>query len=250
MTRQISWSFTGDEFAHVWEAETGRDEVPFPLSILETTTTETEHAMLASAVSARYPRGGDRDLSDGLRAVANPELRIVSWGRFHHGDTRLRTLAAAVADMGVIVFQHPATADFGGDVKMVVMHRRQLGQHLAATLPPAPAGTAGRMQGCTPRVRGQEPITSWRTDASGQRPVDERIRRLLWTPRAAEGYLCFDREPYSTRPHRSLYTNWIDVRPDAPGAGRYLLDVTDTETVVTPASAETLATAFARHAGQ
>jgi hypothetical protein len=153
-TRTV-WSFTPDEFAWVWAVETGLDEYPYPINIIETYATAIEHAQLRAEISARHPRDGDPDLTGPLRVLANPELRIVCVGWFHNSHKRVRSLAAAIADLGVVLFQKSgATAESGGDIKLVVAPRGQLGRHIAATMPQVPAGAAREMHGYTPRVRG------------------------------------------------------------------------------------------------
>ncbi|MGW4769893.1 ESX secretion-associated protein EspG [Nocardia sp. NPDC004278] len=241
MKTQTVWTFTPDEFAWVW-AETGLDEYPDPISIIESVTTHDEYRRLLAQISARYPHSGDPDLTGPLRVLANPDLRIVCKGRSINSHKRIRSLAAAVADLGVVLFQKPgATADFGGDIKVVVTRRQNLGKHIAATMPPAPVGTVGTMIGYTPRVRGQQPPSSWKNTSSGDRPVEERIRTLLRLPRNAEGHLRIERFLHEPRPHPPEYLSWIDIRQDHPAAGRYLITVDDNDTLVIPASAEVIA---------
>ncbi|WP_194290971.1 ESX secretion-associated protein EspG [Nocardia aurantia] len=248
MNPRSSWNFTPDEFAWVWEAETGADAVPFPISILETPSTTAEYARYRAEVSVRYPRHGDPDLTGPLRALADPDLRIVSWGRFHHSDVRLRALGAASGDLGVVLSQKPGTAaDSGGDLRLVVTRPGHLGGHLAATLPPVAAGAAGSMTAPTPRVRGEGPAGSWLRDDMAQRSVEERVRALLRAPRSAEGYLRIERGPREQlRP--AAHLTWFDVELDTRAGGRYLVDVDDSETVVTAVSAEELAAQITRRA--
>ncbi|WP_019930462.1 ESX secretion-associated protein EspG [Nocardia sp. BMG111209] len=242
MSARTSWNFTPDEFAWVWESETGEDAPPFPISILESHTTTTEHVRYRAAVSARYPRHADPDLTAPLRALADPDLRIVSWGRLHHSDVRLRALGAVSGPLGVVLSQKPGTAaDSGGDLRLVVTGPGHLGGHLAAGLPPAAAGAAGTMTGTTPGVRGEEQTR----DDAAQRPIEERMRVLLRAPRSAEGYLRIERG--AARPVEHL--SWFDVLPDTRVGGRYLVDVGDAETTITAVSAEELAAQITRRAG-
>jgi len=244
-----TWSFSPDEFAHVWESETGLDTIPFPISILETPTTADEYESQRQEMSARYPHHGDPDLIGPLRVLAEPDLRIISWGRFHKSSNRIRTLAAAAADLGVVLFQKSGPTEyFGGDLRLVVTHRERLGKHLAATLPPTPAGALPRLIGYTPRVRGEEPPSSWLLNNNNQRPIEERIRLLLRASRTAEGYLRIERNLSDDRPYPPEYMSWFDIRTGTPAAGRYLVDVTHTDTTITPASAETIASELHRRA--
>ncbi|KZM74959.1 ESX secretion-associated protein EspG [Nocardia terpenica] len=242
MRTQTVWDFTPDEFAWVW-AETGlAGEYPYPISIIETPAPPDEYAHRRAEISARYPHRGDPDLTWPLRALAKPDLRLICTGKFHGSPKRVRSLAAAHADLGVILFQKSgSTVDFGGDIKLVVTRRRNLGTHLAATMPSARPGAAGQMIGYTPRVRGEQPPSSWRVDDGGREPIEERIRTLLRAPRTAEGHLCIERHLHSRNPSPPVYLNWIDIRDDHPAAGRYLIAVDDNDTIVTPAPEDTIA---------
>ncbi|MBF6332343.1 ESX secretion-associated protein EspG [Nocardia transvalensis] len=249
MRTQTVWDFTPDEFAWVW-AETGlAGEYPYPISILETPAPPDEYARRRAEISARYPHRGDPDLTWPLRVLVKPDLRLICTGKFHDSVKRVRSLAAAHADLGVILFQKSGpSADFGGDIKLVVAQRRNLGRHLAATMPPAQPGAAGQMVGYTPRVRGEQPPASWRPDDEGRRPVEERIRLLLRAPRVAEGHLCIERYLHSRNPSPPVYLNWIDIRDNHSAGGRYLIAVDDNDTVVTPATEEVIARELHRRA--
>ncbi|QIS18758.1 ESX secretion-associated protein EspG [Nocardia terpenica] len=250
MNTQTSWQFSPDEFLWVWAAETGLDRTPFPVSIIESPGTAEEYAKLRAEIASRYPKHGDPDLTGPLRALAEPEVQIILWGRNPRSATRLRTLAAAVGDLGVILFQKPGpTAEFGRDIKLVVTRRAQLGRHIAATMPQTPAGAAGKLVGYTPRVRGEEPPSSWLRNDDGRRPVEERIRLLLRAPRAAEGYIRIEQHPGGQPAPPPHYLTWIDIREGTPAAGRYLIDVDDNDSVLTPAAPDVIAREVARRAG-
>ncbi|MEV4127592.1 hypothetical protein [Nocardia sp. NPDC049707] len=100
-------------------------------------TTHDEYTQLTAQFSNRYSRRGDPDLTGALRVLAKPDIRIVCKGRSHNSHKRIRSFGAAVADLCLIVFQKSgATPDFGGDIKLVVTRRQNLGKHIAATMPP------------------------------------------------------------------------------------------------------------------
>lgn len=250
MKTQTSWVFTPDEFAYVWASETGlAGDYPHPISVIETPTNADEYDLTRLEISARYPRGADPDLTGPLRVLANPDLRIICNGWFHGSHRRVRSLAAAIGDLGVVLFQKSgATADFGGEIKLVVTTRHQLGRHIAATMPTVAAGAAGRLIGYTPRVRGEQPPSSWLQDDAGKRPVEERIRTLLRLERTAQGYLRIDRHLHDRRPYPSAFVTWLDISDSTRAAGRYLIDVDDSDTIVTPAAAATIADELYRRA--
>ncbi|MBF6325379.1 ESX secretion-associated protein EspG [Nocardia cyriacigeorgica] len=246
---QRSWTFTPDEFAWVW-GETGRDEYPEPIAILETPTTEDEYAVLCAELSQRYPRDGDPDRLGPLRVLAEPDLRLICSGTVGHPSRRIRSVGAAIADLGVVLFQKPGTTpEYGGDIIMRVVPRDRLADHIAATLPPSPAGATPQLIGHTPRVRGEEPPERWGYTQTGDRPAEERIRSLLRAPRAGEGYLCVEHHPTDPRRARTQYLNWIDIHERHRAAGRYVISVDANDTVVTPASSEVIGSELRRRTG-
>ncbi|WP_431963331.1 ESX secretion-associated protein EspG [Nocardia sp. bgisy134] len=247
MKTRTVWDFTPDEFVWIW-AETGHD-YPYPISIIESPTTPDEYANRRAEISARFPHRADPDLTGPLRALADPDLRLICTGKSHGSHKRVRTLAAASANLGVILFQKSgSTAEFGGTIKLVVTQRHLLGRHLAATMPPAQPGAIAPMLGYTPRVRGEQPPASWGITVDGQQPVEERIRALLRAPRTADGHLCIEQHLQARHPHPRIYLNWIDVRDDHPAAGRYLISVDDNDTSVIPASEDVIADQLYRKA--
>ncbi|WP_280468474.1 ESX secretion-associated protein EspG [Nocardia cyriacigeorgica] len=248
MTR-TKWAFTPDEFAWVW-GETGLDEYPDPISIIESATTEDEYAELVGPISARYPRFADPDLTGPLRVLADPELRIICTGHSHRSGRRARSVGAVAGGLGVILFQKSGqTVEFGGDIQLVVTRRQSLAKQIAATMPPAEPGAAGDMTGYTPRVRGEEPPSSWGRSRNDELPVEERIRALLRAPRSAEGYLKVMTHLQANRSQPPTYLSWIDIRSDHPAAGRYLVDVNHHDTKLKAATPDATAAALARRAG-
>jgi hypothetical protein len=154
----------------------------------------------------------------------------------------VRTLGAAAADLAVILFQKSGTtADFGDDIKLVVTQRHHLAKHIAATMPPSPIGAAEPMIGYTPRVRGEQPPSSWKPAPNGERAVEERIRHLLRLPRNAEGHFRIERHVDGRRAPSPSYLSWIDIRDGHPAAGRYLIEVDHNDATITPASPAVIA---------
>lgn len=229
------WVLTPDEFAWVW-TETGSDVHPDPISIVESPTTEDEYHLLTRDISVRYPRGGTPELSRGLHMLANPELRIIGTGYSHRfPEKRLRVVAAAVGESGAVAVQRSGpSAEVGGDIQILTTTRATLARHVAAAMPTNTAGPAERMVGYTPRVRGDEPPTTYFRDSAGRPPTEERIRAFLRAPRAAEGHFAITTHVLPGMP--TTYLSWVDIREDRPAAGRYLINVDSTEAAVVPAS--------------
>jgi hypothetical protein len=234
---QQRWILTPDEFAWVW-METGSDLHPDPISVVESPATEEEYRLLSREISVRYPRGGTPNLTEALRTLADPDLRIIGTGYSHQfPEKRLRVVAAAVGESGAVAVQRSGpTVEAGGDIQVLITSRSMLARHVAAAMPPNTAGPAERMVGYTPRIRGDEPPATYFRDSAGRAPIEERIRAFLRAPRAAEGH--FTIAAHASRGGPPAYLSWVDIREDRPAAGRYLIAVDDNDTTVAPASRE------------
>lgn len=231
------WVLTPDEFAWVW-TETGNDVHPDPISIVESPTTEDEYHLVTREISVRYPRGGSPALTEALRVLADPELRVIGTGYSHrYPEKRLRVVAAAIGESGAVAVQRSGpTEETGGDIQVLTTTRSMLARHVAASMPPNTAGPAEKMVGYTPRIRGDEPPTTYFRDSAGRPPIEERIRAFLRAPRTAEGHFTIANcVPRGAQP---TYLSWVDIREDRPAAGRYLITVDENQARVTSASSE------------
>ncbi|MFD4433943.1 ESX secretion-associated protein EspG [Nocardia sp. NPDC058497] len=240
MTTPPTWTLTGDEFDWVWRQETRFDDAydhPDPLAVRTTPTTEPEGDKLRETLRERFPRGGDRGLSAMFAIMANADTRVACVNTV--GDTEIRCHGAALEGLGVVAAQRITPTEGGGPVRLALVSRATVPAHLAAILPNTEPGGAGPIVGYTPRVRGQEPPTSWNRDAAGRLPAEERIRKLMRLRRSAEGYFVIERNPGNHRPIQ--YLNWIDIPPGQFASGRYLIEVNDNDTTVIPASPDIVA---------
>ncbi|WP_024803267.1 ESX secretion-associated protein EspG [Nocardia sp. BMG51109] len=225
----MSWSFTPDEFAHIWR-ETDLDRHPFPLRILETPRTEDEATALRRILESRLPLHADPDLSACLRILAEPHTRVVAIGGRHAPGTEIRALGAAVYDHAVLAVQDPGgCADFGGRVHLSIGHSAKLGTRIAGLLPDTPAGREPSRSAPTAAVRDEETVVA-------TQPLAPRIRRLLLRPHTAEGHIRIEARLDRENPPTPVYYTWIDVADD----GRYLIRAGD-EVHVAPASTQQLA---------
>ncbi|MFI2282755.1 ESX secretion-associated protein EspG [Nocardia beijingensis] len=226
----MDWTFTPDEFAHIWR-ETDLDRHPFPLRILETPRTEDDAEKLRIALAERLPLGSDPDLSACLRILARPHTRIVAIGGTHQPGGELRLLAAAIYDRAVLAVQEPGTSpDFGGRVRISIGHSAKLGRRIAALLPKTPAGREPARVASGAAVRDQETVPA-------RQQAAPRIRKLLLEPHTAEGHIRIEPRLDRPTPPPPIHYTWIDVRDD----GRYLIKAGD-EVRIAPASAEQIAT--------
>ncbi len=234
MTPPPTWTLTGDEFTWVWRQETRFDEYdhPDPITVRTTPTTEPEADRLRATLRERFPRGGDRGLSAVFVILANADSRVAAVGTT--GDTEIRCHGAALDGLGVIAAQRFSPTEGDSPVRLALVSRASVPAHLAAILPNAKPGAAGPMIGYTPRVRGEEQASSWTRDAAGRLPAEERIRTLMRLRRSAEGYFVITRDPGSHRP--TQYLSWIDIPSGQFASGRYLIEVNDNDTTITPAT--------------
>ncbi|WP_330253221.1 ESX secretion-associated protein EspG [Nocardia sp. NBC_00565] len=226
----MSWTFTPDEFAHIWR-ETELDRHPYPLRILETPRTETEADKLRAQLNERLPPRSDPDLSACLRIMATPQTRIVAIGGGHGPGTEIRLLACAIYDRAVLAIQEPGPGpDIGGRVRLSIGLSAKLGARIASLLPAVPAGHEPARAAAADAIRDDEVVVS------SQRSVPS-IRRLLLKPHTAEGHIRIESRLNQPTPQPPVHYTWIDVKGD----GRYLIKAGDTVHIV-PASAEQLAT--------
>ncbi|MFF2087102.1 ESX secretion-associated protein EspG [Nocardia sp. NPDC058176] len=230
----MGWTFTADEFAHVWR-ESGQDRMPFPIRVLESPHTEDEAARLRAGLDERLPGGGDPDLAACLRIIAEPHARIVLVGGAHTPGSEIRLLACAVYDHAVIVRQSPGPRpDYGGSVSVSIGHSAGIGARIAACLPDTPPGREPAREAAAEAVRDEETVMA-------THPAVPRIQRLLRRPHTAEGHIRIEFGLDRTAPPAPVHYSWIDVAAD----GRYLLRAGETVHVV-PASTGQLAAQLQR----
>ncbi|RJO69856.1 ESX secretion-associated protein EspG [Nocardia panacis] len=225
----MSWTFTPDEFAHVWR-ETDTDRHPYPIRVLETPRTDTEAEKLRAHLSQRLPLGADPDLSACLRILSAPHTRIIAVGGGHRPGSELRLLACAIFDHAVLAVQEPGRSpDYGGQVRISIGHAGKLGARIAAALPNTPAGREPARAARAGDVRDEE------TMAPAQRGA-QLIRRLLLKPHTAEGHIRVESRLDQSAPPPPVHYTWIDVKGD----GRYLIRA-GAEVHIVPAAAEQIA---------
>ncbi|MFC6014029.1 ESX secretion-associated protein EspG [Nocardia lasii] len=244
MSTPPTWTLTGDEFTWVWRQETRLDayDHPDPLEVRTTPTTEPDDDRMKAHLRQRFPPGADRGLSAAFAVMANRDTRVAYVGTV--GDTEFRAHAAALDGLGVVAAQRICPTEGRGPIRLALLARAHVPAHLAAILPKAAPGGAGPMTAYTPRVRGEQPPTTWIRDAQGRLPAEERIRTLMHRRRSAEGYFVIERDPGTHRPIQ--YLSWIDVPPGQFASGRYLVEVDDNDTTVIPADRTTIAREISR----
>ncbi|GAA5068880.1 ESX secretion-associated protein EspG [Nocardia callitridis] len=222
----MGWTFTPDEFAHVWR-ETDLDRHPFPLRILETPRTEDEAHKLRQRLDEQLPSGADPDLTACLRILAAPHTRIVAVGGTHQRGHEIRLLAGVIYNRAVLAVQQPgSSAEFGGHVGISIGHTGKLGARIAALLPEADAGRHRARTAPADAVRDEESVIA-------SQPAAPRIRRLLLQPHTAEGHIRIEPRLDRPTPPPPIHYTWFDVADD----GRYLIKAGE-QVHITPASTE------------
>lgn len=234
-----TWTLNSDEFAWLWHRETDKDayDYPDPILIRETARTGVEYERVVEQCIDRFARPGDPQLSAAFAVLATADTQVRCFGTLDDGSS-VRSHGSALANSGVVVFQRSSPEGLAGEITLVLVPRETVPLHVAATMPPTPAGRARRMVGYTPRVRGEEQPSTWHLAADGRSPVEERIRALMRAPRRAEGQLVFKRGVRDARPK---YLSWIDVAEGRNAVGRYLVDADENDVTVTPVSMNAVA---------
>ncbi|MFD4439308.1 ESX secretion-associated protein EspG [Nocardia sp. NPDC058519] len=240
MTKPPSWDLGPDEFAWLWKTQTEFDEYeyPDPMQVVETPRDQDEYALVTSALVRKYEKGLEPSLRVALQTLATSTVRVCGYGTLADSGQVLRSHVALTETAGAVLFQRPTAAD-GRVFRLTVCRPDDALTYFAATLPPAPPGGAGAMHGYTPRVRGDENVTTWMQSNDGRLPEDERIRKLLRLRRYAEGQVAIESGLRGGRPLRPAYLSWIDIARGF-AAGRYMIEVTETDAIVIPASPDVL----------
>lgn len=223
----MGWTFTPDEFAHVWR-ETGSDRLPYPVRVLESPRTEDAAMKLRAELDARLPPGADPDLTACLRILHDPHTRIVVIGGGQRPGAEIRVLACAVFDRAVLAVQEPGRRpEYGGSVRLSIGHSGRIGARIAQLLPQARPGRLPARAAAADAVQDEETLSI--------PPAARLIRKLLLQPHTAEGHIRIEARLDRPAPPAAVHYTWIDVEGD----GRYLLKSGDTVHVV-PAGTEQL----------
>lgn len=236
MTKPHSWDLSHDEFAWLWKTETGLDayDYPDPIQIRESPQNLDEYSLIASSLSRKHGSGIEPALRSALRTLATSTTRLCCFGKLTGTDQVLRSHAGLTDRMGAVLVQRSAGQD-DRTIRLTTCSPDNAPTYLVATLPPTAAGGAGDMHGYTPRVRGIEPVTTWLRTNDGRLPEDERIRKLLRLRRYSEGQLIIESGVRTPQQFPPMYLSWIDIASGF-AAGRYLIEVTESDTVVTSVS--------------
>ena len=227
----MRWTFTPDEFTHVWAIETRQDRRPYPINLAPRGTATSESAAAALKLDERFPFNGDPDLTGALKFLARSDVTtITAFGdRFVDGKQQpdpVLALGVVFSDWGAGVFSS------GDTVTVESVHARDVVKHLVHAIGSVPAGTLPPMR--EPRQAVLFPDTGqWQETEASRRA--QRLRQALRRPIDARGYLTvtvLHEEAMSPPPQ---HCTWLDFTGD----GRYVLTVGH-EMALAPASANQL----------
>ncbi|MGX1805109.1 ESX secretion-associated protein EspG [Nocardia sp. NPDC055321] len=234
----MSWTFTPEEFAHIWR-ETRHDRYPFPLHIRTATRWRSDHHHRTEALTTRFPLASDPALTAALRTATHPRITL-ALTTVHHP---LRAHAALSGPQAVTMVQHPTNGSDpdGGRITIESITPAQVPTSLAALLATVPAGS---------HLSGPYSIE---LDALAPRPLplarprvlysEDHVRDLLLLPRTGQGHITSRRtarNPPAAPPGNHL--GWLDTAED----GRYLYHLTATHLHIRPCPPKALIDHLAR----
>ncbi|GGK65637.1 ESX secretion-associated protein EspG [Nocardia camponoti] len=197
----MSWTFTPDEFVHVWNSETRTDRVPFPLTMGSVAKWADEGDALAAAAQRRYPTGADDELSAVLRLAAAPETTLAL---FHTAGEPVRVYGACAQGRGAVLHQTSTGAVelFAGSANMVA-------RAIATFMGDEKPGRTAPLREDMDRVAAF--YDDWHRPANAP---TAKIDRLTRARRHRSGHIEVHPRPGAP----ANYLTWFDVTGD----GRYL----------------------------
>ncbi len=240
----MQWRFTPAEFLELWP-HVGVARFPFPLQLRDAAPTINERDRNVHLAREQLERGAllrsgrvQPDLESALRTLARPLLSCTAFGFFGPQPHQLvRIRAAHSGGTGVLAVQLAGPAeDVGGDLLVRTISISALAEHVAAALPPAPAGSSAPASWERPASKS-EGYTSVDVMPSRAQRSAERFQQLVQGPFSCAGQFTVGREEGEQKRMSTL--RWFD-RPDD---GRYLATHGQTATV-RPANAATITTAL------
>lgn len=228
----MRWSFTADEFTHVWATETRQDRRPYPINLAPRGAAISESAVAALKLEPRFPFNGDPDLTGALQFLARTDVTTIT----AFGDSFIdgRQQPDPVLALGVVFSDWGAGVFSAGDIVTVVSGRaRDVVKHVVTAIGSVPAGTLAPMREPRQAVLFPDPGQWQETEATRRA---QRLRHALRRPIDARGYLTVTVSPEDAMSPPPQHRTWLDFSGD----GRYLLTVGN-EMALAPAGATQLA---------
>lgn len=217
----MRWTFTPDEFAHVWR-ETELDRYPAPLHIIETAPTADAARKLRAELNERLPLRSDPDLSVALRIAATPtsHVKVIA-------DDTFRMLGCAVNATAVVMSQTAPSST----VHISLVTTKALSRVLAQQLPHVPAGKVRQASAPLTDLADGGPLEVLVDPA--RRPAADPVRAVIAARRTRTGHIGVFTGLDRAHAPKPQYVSWIDVEAD----GRYLVKSSaDVEILSAPAA--------------
>jgi len=231
------WSYTNDEFTHIWTVETGHDRTPYPINLAPRGTTVTESEQAALRLTERFPFNADPELTSTLRFVARSDVTTISMfgDRFTGGQPQpdpIIGLGVVSGESGAAVLALPDR------VTVVSCNSRTVAKHLVTAMGSVPSGRLDRMREPRQAVLFPDP-GQWQETDDSRRAA--RLRHALRRPIDARGYITVAVLPAEAMSPPPVHRTWLDFTGD----GRYLLAAGHDLTLV-PAGEDMLTQHLAR----
>ncbi|MQY17424.1 ESX secretion-associated protein EspG [Nocardia macrotermitis] len=228
----MKWTFTPDEFTHVWATETRQDRRPYPINLAPRGIETSENAAAALKLEERFPLNGDPDLTGALKFLVRSDVTtITAFGdRFVDGEQQPDPVLA----LGV-VFSHWGAAVFSTDSTVTVVSgsARDAVKYLVKAMGSVRPGQLTPMREPRKAVLFPEP-GQWQETETSRRA--KRLRLALRRPIDARGYLTVTVSPEDPMSPPPQHRTWLDFSGD----GRYILSVGD-DMALSPTSMDQLA---------
>jgi hypothetical protein len=202
---------TADEMVYAWR-QLGLDRWPVPLDFRPSVAWHDEWEAIESQLRQRFPVLEDPDLLPVLQTAADPDMSLVMIGT---RKRPLRAYGAVTANIGVTMVQRPdPDPDTSGNVLIEVGPPGLIPKVFGAVAGDRPAGRIPSLVETWERLRDDRPKVGLVYD---QRPVAERMRRLLAAPRTGHGHIEVRIDRHGSHRYPPRYISWFDVEGD----GRY-----------------------------
>ncbi|MBH0778281.1 ESX secretion-associated protein EspG [Nocardia bovistercoris] len=232
----MRWTFTPDEFTHVWENETNLDRRPYPINMMPGATARTETEYAALRLPQRFARQADPDLAAALMLCARADATTVTISGERSKTTARDATDGRVLAFAAVVHNHAGILVATPEKVMVQMcHARALGARLVQIIGSARPGRLGAM-----REPQDEVLSAGPEPANGHRGAT-RFRETLRKPVDCRGFITVSVEPENPMSPPTRHRTWLDFSGD----GRYLL-TTSHDLILTPVGDEEFAAQLLR----
>lgn len=241
----MKWVLTPDEFAYVWENETGLDRRPYPVNMAPAGIVRSEEEYAALRLPQRFPRQGDPDLAAALLVCTRTDATTVTVSGERTASNGSGPRPERILVFAAVVHHHASIVAAGPrEVTVLMCHARNLGERLVALIGSAPAGRHPVLRESQDAVLRRHSGTfgsGLPAAVDGAGPGPSRFRRMLRRPVDGRGFLTVTVAPDDPMSPPTRHRSWLDFSGD----GRYLL-TTSHDLELAPAGDEEFAAQLLR----